>query len=949
MIKRTPHFALQVLLTAVLFTGVLGAGSARAQSSEAEGRISEVRFDLVGHIHAHEPMSGFESESGLENEHPDHSMADILDGTTIRCLTPFLVDTGQSAEPGSDAHPHTEVFQSGPRPQPMPLSFTVPTDPEISANIAGTDTTEVHSYISESGLFRLLYTTEGPDSVWTVETGINQPGIPDYIVLAAQYADSSYRHQVEQLGYTDPLNSTRCDSAIGPQIDIVFGDIREINGAKVYGYFDPVTPSRLYVNSTFSDPAFLRNDDDDEIAGIPGILGALKVTIAHELKHAIQYATNCFSGNEINVHWVEMDATMMENVVFPNVNDYYNYIGGTAGIFGNPQTRFPRAYSHVTFMLYYHEDFGPGFWVDVWDVIGEEHLSGRNIPMLAAMERVIEQRRDDGNHDHNSTGDSIPDLEQSLLRNYLWHLASGNRSLFSYGFSERDNYPTAEVIGSYGAIPEWPDDPATVLYHSARFFEFRADEMDAAGEVALALFNSSQPLSLGFLGKTYNGVVREFLVKAGDENRQKLAFPTDWTHLDWLGLVAMNTVGGSPVNRMQLLAGEGAAVERIPYGNITRSGTVDVDDARWMLSRALNPAIPAPFENFVADVSGNGSISPYDASRVLMHLENGTPFPRDENEDNLGPEWSRFAAIGQEPDPPAAELLGSSSHETGSVGLISSKTGATSMKTSPATSKTGPASPDTVTAELVLLESEVLAEQKMDIQLRITSTQEQDGDVHPWSSLLLELEIDFPPEDGGTVPGDPISLELVDLMPGNANEGVGLWNFELRKDKIRLVYASSDPLARQENPSDILTLRLVPLNEGHMHFRIRELQLDEYDYVVSHPAMDTLRVIGPVFADGTQETAQEVPLDFALKQNYPNPFNPETVIRFTLPESGQATLRVYDITGRRVATLVDAHLDRGEHRVRFDASEAGGITSGVYLYRLTGPGGSQTRKMTVIK
>ena len=858
-------------------------------------------------------------------------MAGVSDGKVIRCLTPFLLDAVEAAEPGPDAHPHPPSMQAEPRPQPMPLSFTVPAGPEISGKIAETDTLEVRAYESESGRFRLLYTTEGPDSVWNKETGMGPPGVPDYIVLAAQYADSSYRYQVEQLGYTDPLGNTRCQQVPASQLEIVFGDLQTTGGQKIYGYFEPQTPARFYVNSTFSDPAFLRNDDEDVIAGIPGVLGALKVTIAHELKHAIQYATNCFSGNEINVHWIEMDATMMENVVFPNVNDYYNYIGGSAGIFGNPQTRFPRAYSHVTFMLYYHEDFGPGFWVDVWEEIGEERQSGRNIPMLEAMERVIEQRRDDEDHNHISVAESIPDLEQSLLRNYLWHLASGERSLFSYGFSERENYPEALVFGSYGEIPDWPHNPVTVNYHSARFFEFRADEMDAAGEVALALFNSSQPLGLGFLGKAYNGEVFEFLVNASGENRQKLVFPVDWAHLDWLGIVAMNTVGGSGVNFLQLLAGEGPAIERIPYGNITKSGTVDTDDARWMLSRALNPAAINAFDLFLADVSGNGAVSPFDASRVLMNLEKGTPFPTDDNLDNLGPEWSRFETIGAGEDPPAAALH--------------NKATSVVWESDP---KTAP--PDTVTAELLLLGSFINPEQEMDLKLKVTHTAYgQNGSMPPWSALLLELEIDFPPEEGSTVPGDPISLELVDVIPGNAKEGVDLWDYELNTGKIRLVYASSDPLARPENPSDILTLRLVPKNDGYMHIRISQLQLDEYDYVVSHPAMDTLRVMVPVYADEYREAEGDAPLEFTLKQNYPNPFNPETVIRFTLPESGQTTLQVYDITGRQVATLVDGHLDRGVHRVRFDANAAGGITSGVYLYRLTGPGGSLTRKMTVVK
>jgi len=880
------------------------------------------------------------------DDKPVGGHGNISSGDVIRCLTPYLIDRDTSEWLSSDWYPQFYTHSG---------DFGKHTKTTEALYFA--DGIEVKTYESESGRFRLLYTTEGPDSVWTVETGIGEPGVPDYIVLAAHYADSSYRYLVEQLGYINPLDNTRCNPSTGPQIDIVFGDIRDKFGRKIYGSFEEPGSSGLnstmFVHSTFSDPAFLRNDDADSIAGVPrGVPGALKVTIAHELKHAIQYATNCWQGDAGTFHWMEMDATMMENVVFPNVNDYYNNIRGSAGIFGNPQTRFPRAYSHVTFMLYYHEDFGPDFWVDVWDLIGDEFLSGRNIPMLEAMERVIEEYRGSQIADMNGTGGvyetgdfygsagagmtastgALPDLEQSLLRNYLWHLASGDRSLFSYGFSERENYPTAQVAGSYSAIPEWPDAPDTVPYHGARFFEFRADEMDAAGEVVLALFNSERPLGLGFLGKTYNGEVLEFLLRADGGKLQKLAFPVDWNHLDWLGLVAMNTAGGSAVNRLQLLAGEGPAIERIPYGNITRSGALSVDDAQWMLSRALNPATLSPFDYFLADVTGNGSVTPYDAARVLMNLDSGAPFPPDDNLDNLGPEWSRFEAVEGGTGPPAAPLW-----KDGTAATAES-----------AESKTTP--PDTLTAELVLLETVVLAEQKMDIQLRITGKSEQDGGNAPnWSALYLELELDFPPDDGGMSPGDPITLEVADLLPGNTEPAWDLWKYDVDTNRLRMVYASSGQLVADSDPAGLMTLRIIPMNEGHIHFRIRELRLDEYDYAVSHPGMDTIRVMGPVFADRPDDTGPEQPLAFALEQNYPNPFNPETMIRFTLPEAGQATLQVYDITGRRVATLVDGFLARGEHQVRFDALDVRGISSGVYVYRLTAAGGTQTRKMTVVK
>ncbi len=874
------------------------------------------------------------------------------DSGVIRCLTPYII--------GQDHH---DRFLSHPETHDLSMEIR-----EISTL---SDTVEAHVYESESGRFRLIYTKEGPDSVWTIETGIGEPGVPDYIILAAQYADSSYRHQVEQLGYADPLNTSHCDTLAGLQIDIRFGDLR-FGSSKVYGYFkEPDTSnvnSALYVHSTFDDPGFLNNDDDDLLGKIPNVLGALKVTIAHELKHAIQYATNCFGKIENNTnnmispeqHWLEMDATMMENVVFPNVNDYYNYLGGTAGIFGNPQTPFPRAYSHVTFMLYYHEDLGEDFWVDVWDVIGQEHADGRNIPMLEAMNQVLEARRhltdgpaaanlsapdaasgpisvfgSDGLYAAGQSGtlagDAIPDLEQSLLRNYLWHLASGKRSLDTYGFSERINYPDALFSGSFAAIPERPGASVSVMHHGARFFEYRADEMDAFGEVALALFNSENPLGIGFLGKTHHGDVVEILVKPEGSKRQKLVFPVNWEDLQWAGLVTMNITGESPLNNMELLAGEGPAIERLSYGDVTKTGELAVSDAQWILANSLNHASFSAFEYYLADVTGNGLVTHYDAARVLMHLDHHVraPFPVDDNENGLGPEWSRFTVLDPYGMPVAAPAA---------------------AKAAGITAQSAPVQDDTVTATLRVLNDQVLAEQEMFLVLSVSGPSGIPDTA--WNSIYLDLHIDFPPDDGGTQPGDPITLNLAGIDSGNDTPGLHGWEYELSGNRLRLAYASSVPLASQNHSNDVLTLRLIPENEGYIHFRIDGLQMDEWEYTVEHPPMGPIRVMGPVQADpngNLDDLDDGKPIVFSLDQNYPNPFNPETVIRFSLPETGQVTLQVYDLTGRRIATLVDAHLERGHHRVRFDARDSAGISSGVYLYRLQAGGQALVRKMTVLR
>jgi enterochelin esterase family protein len=89
-----------------------------------------------------------------------------------------------------------------------------------------------------------------------------------------------------------------------------------------------------------------------------------------------------------------------------------------------------------------------------------------------------------------------------------------------------------------------------------------------------------------------------------------------------------------------------------------------------------------------------------------------------------------------------------------------------------------------------------------------------------------------------------------------------------------------------------------------------------------------------------------VPTAFRLEQNYPNPLNPSTVIRYSLFVSGNISLKVYDLLGREVATLMEGFETAGSHEIHWDAS---GLPGGVYFYRLSGRAGDAVRKMLLIK
>ncbi len=111
----------------------------------------------------------------------------------------------------------------------------------------------------------------------------------------------------------------------------------------------------------------------------------------------------------------------------------------------------------------------------------------------------------------------------------------------------------------------------------------------------------------------------------------------------------------------------------------------------------------------------------------------------------------------------------------------------------------------------------------------------------------------------------------------------------------------------------------------------------------------TVRSVGisfrtPVTTSVAPEPA--VPKETSLQQNYPNPFNPTTTLSFSLPQSSFVILKVYNILGQEVRTLVNERVDAGVHQVVFDAS---GLPSGVYLYKIQAGKYLSSRKMVFIK
>ncbi len=134
----------------------------------------------------------------------------------------------------------------------------------------------------------------------------------------------------------------------------------------------------------------------------------------------------------------------------------------------------------------------------------------------------------------------------------------------------------------------------------------------------------------------------------------------------------------------------------------------------------------------------------------------------------------------------------------------------------------------------------------------------------------------------------------------------------------------------------------------------------EYNYIdkTGHKSTTVKYRLKIIDLDGTYSFSDVIevetkPLNFQLLQNYPNPFNPSTMIKWYSPVSSHQTLKVFDVLGNEVATLVDEFRDAGNYEMSFDAdnlpANRQSLASGMYIYRLTTDNYTETRKMLLIR
>ncbi len=455
-------------------------------------------------------------------------------------------------------------------------------------------------YTSASGKFRFEYYTTGTDSVWTADT--DNSGVPDYVERAAVEMDKIWEFQIQELGFRDPL------AGISPY-PIQFRKL------SYYGHTE-FNGKKIVINSTFKG---LPDNTDPEGHAI----GALKVTLAHEFKHAIQYRYNNFLGD--SHRWAEMDATLLEEVNYDEVNDYYNYLPTNGSLFRNPESSVvPGSYEDITFALYFHEVFGATFWTRVWQRIGN------GLPdFLAALDLELQ-----------ASGTNLATEYPKLV---LWHFYSGARAINGFGFDEAEWYPTARESAS----PVVLQGSMSQLHSgvSVNRLAYRIVPIvrgSASGSVNVGLVNSTTPVKAYILNKNeIPDTNNEF--DLGTSAVELFKTDRTWAQTDTQFVVIPGLTNSFNTASVRVMNVRDSDPDLFTWGDVDFSGSLNLMDVRDIMQNLLQNQSFDGLQTFVSDVSQNGTITGLDAALSLQVLNGKRAFFEiDVNQSGNMPESSQF-------------------------------------------------------------------------------------------------------------------------------------------------------------------------------------------------------------------------------------------------------------------------------------------------------------------
>ncbi len=445
------------------------------------------------------------------------------------------------------------------------------------------------AFDSPAGLFKVHYDLTGPEAVPAQDNDTD--GIPDYVERIADYADSSWNTYVPHLGFYPPPSDKGAGGDAKYDIYLLaisgYGaTLPEATGDSAWNDYS----SYILVHRNFY--GFAANNDP---AG--DTIGAQKVTCAHEIFHAVQLA---YDRNE-SLWWMEAGATRMEDYVFPEVDDNYNYL---PYFYGEPETGLQstvgyHAYGSFVWPLFLDQKFGIFVHRKIW----EQCRFRQDIEAI-----------DSGLAEFGAAAAGVfPEFA-------LWNYYTGTRAVPGKYFPDAASYPTADIDLSYATLVHESVQPIHKPQGLAcNYLEFAVDT-SARGILSLHLGGDV------FVHWAMTGIIRDDTADTAITKSAILGNPID-IYLpyieDYAKVIAIPTVVSPNVSGSDYTL----SCTLYPYGDCNQDRGVNIGDATFIISYVFRGG-PAPIPVWAsADANCDGKISVADAIYIVNYIFRAGPPP----------------------------------------------------------------------------------------------------------------------------------------------------------------------------------------------------------------------------------------------------------------------------------------------------------------------------------
>ncbi len=831
------------------------------------------------------------------------------------------------------------------------------------------------SYLSPGGHFQLTYATTGENAV-PAEDVNPANGIPDFVEKIASYFDQSWSSQVELHGFQNPPIGLGTYSVSFAQ-------------QESYGYTASVDAetglTRIVMHPNYQ--GFPPNDDPDG-----SVWGAAKVTAAHEFKHATQYATSRWSEGG----WIEVDAVWAEELVFDQVNDYYNYLPGESPI-RHPEVSLDGgstgtgSYEDCVWQLWLSQTWGveiiTAFWN--WRVA---HL-GQSV--MDSWSEIL-----------GAYGSS---LIEGWAQFSVWNYGTDYRAVSGLGYTEAARYPAGASVASTSSLPFTYS--GSVDHLAANFIRILGLDGSQAGTLALQFNGSSttRALTVGIHLTRFDGTGAIETMNLDGNNDGSYSCQIPLQEIQGAGIVVGNANSSGPALSYELSVSQ---EEGQPEPGIE----LEVESFSWQVAAGQAGTSTLGLENsgaagsqlqFEVQVWGNSppesaegkSISGSTLTVNTATYLPGASFDGEFTVFNGGndEEWLTDVTLDF---PVGVTVTSTSDFIGGSYGpLVSNQQSGNGAFVS---------WHGTVGAEAygVIKEGEsatailgltVDPGFQGDLEIQGTIVGDQYGaNPHQLNQVITliqassEINLTYPNGGEGLSVVDPVfitwetlgGIAFVDVALSRdggenweaiAEELVNTGSLETILGGIgstRALIRVGDSFGSVEDFSDDLFslvenvswLSVSPssgtLEPGQstnlaLDFDSAGLVWGEHQVwlVINHNAPESPLVLPVTMTVTDPLSPSEIPGGVALNGIFPNPFNPTTHISFHLPEATQIWVDVLDLRGRVVCHLHSGVMDKGEKTLLWDGRDDGGkvLAAGLYLARLRTAGFEATVKMTLAK